>query len=385
MRKNYLDNIRWITVILVVLFHVFFYFNNIGGTAAFKNAPTYEEGVYRVDSFYQYAVYPWFMVILFIIAGMSSYYALQKRTLKEFLVERKNKLLVPSTLGLLCLGWLSGYITSNSYATGLPQEIPLFIRYFIYCFMGTGALWFCQVLFVASVILYFIRKIDREDKLSVNINSALNKNKTIVNAVILILLFIPLWAFNQILNIPVITSYRMGIYIFSYLIGYYFFANENIQLTLKKLWIPFLLVALVTGFLYIRKFYGTYYGDIAVLKNYLTTLFAYFMCLGLLGLGQVCLNSDKFSNTKFVTYMKKSSFGLYVLHIPVLLVACVFLTTKPIPLYALYISLFIIGLCGSFLFYEILKYIPFIRYALFGIKKKQVNKTEEEKQGKVIK
>lgn len=35
MRKNYLDNIRWCTIILVVFFHVFFFFNNIGTTAAY--------------------------------------------------------------------------------------------------------------------------------------------------------------------------------------------------------------------------------------------------------------------------------------------------------------------------------------------------------------
>lgn len=35
MRKNYLDNIRWCTIILVVFFHVFFFFNNIGTTAIY--------------------------------------------------------------------------------------------------------------------------------------------------------------------------------------------------------------------------------------------------------------------------------------------------------------------------------------------------------------
>ncbi|WP_192846120.1 hypothetical protein [Anaerostipes sp. 494a] len=29
MRKLYLDNIRWITILLVVIFHSFYYYNNI--------------------------------------------------------------------------------------------------------------------------------------------------------------------------------------------------------------------------------------------------------------------------------------------------------------------------------------------------------------------
>lgn len=34
-RKNYLDNIRWITILIVVAFHVFYYYNNIGVTPMF--------------------------------------------------------------------------------------------------------------------------------------------------------------------------------------------------------------------------------------------------------------------------------------------------------------------------------------------------------------
>jgi acyltransferase family len=38
------------------------------------------------------------MVLLFVVAGMSARYSLQKRSNKEFLKERVTKLLVPSTL-----------------------------------------------------------------------------------------------------------------------------------------------------------------------------------------------------------------------------------------------------------------------------------------------
>ena len=30
MRKHYLDNIRFLTIFFVVIFHVYFYYNNIG-------------------------------------------------------------------------------------------------------------------------------------------------------------------------------------------------------------------------------------------------------------------------------------------------------------------------------------------------------------------
>ena len=68
MRKYYLDNIRWITVVIVVLYHVFYMYNAegvLGGIGQITNL-----SVQPYDIF-QYLVYPWFMPVLFIVAGIS--------------------------------------------------------------------------------------------------------------------------------------------------------------------------------------------------------------------------------------------------------------------------------------------------------------------------
>lgn len=78
MRKIYLDNIRWCIIILVVFFHVFFFFNNIGITAIFEGLPEYHQGDgMTFAGVYQYAVYPWFMTLLFVVAGVAAYHTLQ--------------------------------------------------------------------------------------------------------------------------------------------------------------------------------------------------------------------------------------------------------------------------------------------------------------------
>jgi len=64
MRKYYLDNIRWITVVIVVLYHVFYMYNAegvLGGIGQITNLT-----VQPYDIF-QYLVYPWFMPILAIL------------------------------------------------------------------------------------------------------------------------------------------------------------------------------------------------------------------------------------------------------------------------------------------------------------------------------
>lgn len=57
MRKHYLDNIRFLTIFFVVIFHVYFYYNNIGTEAMFAGLKPYE-GAVTFAGIYQYFVYP---------------------------------------------------------------------------------------------------------------------------------------------------------------------------------------------------------------------------------------------------------------------------------------------------------------------------------------
>ena len=95
MRKTYIDNIRWMTVVLVVIYHVFYMFNGeVTSGVIGPFAPVqYQDAV-------QYFVYPWFMLLLFVISGMSARFYLNEHSDREFLKSRTTKLLVPSTIGL---------------------------------------------------------------------------------------------------------------------------------------------------------------------------------------------------------------------------------------------------------------------------------------------
>ena len=103
MRRHYLDNIRWITIICVVIYHVIYMFNGeatAGVIGPFKDVQ-YQDAI-------QYILYPWMMILLFIVAGMCSRYYLENHSIKEFIKLRTTKLLVPSTIGLFVFGWIAG-------------------------------------------------------------------------------------------------------------------------------------------------------------------------------------------------------------------------------------------------------------------------------------
>ncbi|MCR5398233.1 MAG: acyltransferase, partial [Lachnospiraceae bacterium] len=76
-RKHYLDNIRWITVVLVVIYHVIYMYNGEGVAGVVGKITNVDVQYWDI---YQYIVYPWFMVLLFMVSGISSRLYLDKHT-----------------------------------------------------------------------------------------------------------------------------------------------------------------------------------------------------------------------------------------------------------------------------------------------------------------
>lgn len=352
MRKFYLDNIRWTTVLLVMAYHVFYAFNAVGvlgGVGSFTQ-------VQYQDAFL-YFVYPWFMVLLFVIAGISARYALERIPGKEFIGKRTWKLLVPSTLGLLVYQWVVGYF--NIKIGGGLEYIPAFLIYPVSALSGTGPLWFAQLLWLYSVLLILIKKADKSDRLW--------KLGEKCNFLILLLLSLPLWGGAQILNMPVITMYRFGIYLIAFLVGYAVFSHDGVQETLAKYALPLFLVAAVTGVAYTVYYFGENYTEDQVLKSFFTNGYAWLMVLGILGFGKkYCDGQNRFSD-----YMTKSSFGLYVLHYTFIVIPCYYLKEKTtLPVWVIYPAALLIVFVCTPLWYEVMRRIPVIRCLVLGIRRK---------------
>ena len=353
-RLNYLDNIRWITVVLVVIYHIIYLFNNSG---VISNISV--KGIPIMDSFLIF-VYPWFMCLLFVIAGISSKYSLQKRTNKEFIKDRVKRILLPSILGIFIYGWVSSLITSCyvDMFDGNGAMIPGVIKYFIYCLMGIGPLWFCHVLFIGSVLIALIRKIDKKDILG-----RLSKK---VNLPILLALVFIVWGSSFILNTPFITVYRFGIYLLMMLLGYYVFSNQELIKKIEKICIPLSIISILLGIIYVITYYGVNYTDNSVLDDLFTNVYLWITIISILGLGSKWLN---FKN-KFTEYMSKNNFDIYILHyVVVVLLGYVTVTFLHLP----FIINYIIILLGTIILLpgliEIIKRIPIIRFMILGISK----------------
>ena len=157
MRKHWIDNLRWVTVLLVLLYHVIYFYNNkgvFGGVGGFGDGPQYQDVL-------MYILYPWFMPLLFILAGISAKYALDRHSGKEWFKSRTLKLLVPSTIGLFVFQWMTGYFNTLVARQDVLASLKQPALYFLWVISGTGPLWFIQDLWLFSLILLLIRRITR--------------------------------------------------------------------------------------------------------------------------------------------------------------------------------------------------------------------------------
>ena len=355
MRKHYIDNIRSLCIILVLIYHVFMMYTDIIslGTGSFYPEQPWDAVMYLI--------YPWFMLLLFLIAGMCSRYYLDSHTAEEFRKSRTTKLLVPSTIGLFVFGWVQGYISMSIggafEADGGMQAVPLPIKYLIMALSGTGPLWFIQELWVLSMILLLIRKFEK---------GRLYELCSKANIIVLLLLAVPVWLSGYVLNMPVITVYRFGIYTLVFFLGYFVFANDSVISTLEKYCIPLIIGAAVLGGAYIALYFGENFAEMPVLNSPLAVAFAWVTCLAVLG-GMKKLGDR---STTVSAFIAKKNWGLYIFHyLPISLSAYLLRTYTAIPALPCYLISLVAGFCGALLLYEAFSRIPFIRWAVLGIKK----------------
>ncbi|MCM1136701.1 MAG: acyltransferase [Clostridium sp.] len=357
LRKAYLDNIRWADVLLVLIYHVCYLFNGVGipgGIPGAENIPACDAAAC--------IVYPWFMALLFVVAGMSARYSLQKRTAKQFIRERAVKLLIPSTLGLLVLHWITGYL--NIKMGGGLAYMPTALIYPISAISGTGPLWFIQMLFVFSCVLVLLKKADKHDKIWTFCGKA--------NLPAILLLFAPIFGAAQILNMPVLTMYRFGIYFATFLIGYYIFSHDAVQEKIERIAIPMLCLAVICAVIYLLRYIGSDFTAPDCLQSPITNLYLWAAVLAVIGCFKKYFNRE----TAFTRYMTQSSFGIYVLHYPVLIVICYVLHYfLNLPAACNYLAALAAEFILTPVLHEVVKRTPVARYLVLGRKKAKFKNT----------
>ena len=357
-RRIYLDNIRWITVCIVVVYHVIYMFN---GVQTFGVIGPFRERQWQ-DAF-QYLVYPWFMALLFVVSGMAARYYLERHDTKAFIRDKTRKLLVPSTIGLFVFQWILGYYNMKIGGGWESfRDVPVFVMYVILAISGTGVLWYLQVLWIFSMLLLLVKKAEKDRIWKLG-------EKTSV--CLLLLLTIVLHGAAQILNTPVVTVYRFGIYGFCFFAGYFLFSHDAVVERLSRWWWILLPVAVGSGTFYTVRFFGENYATEPVVNNLPACIYCWSAILAILAF------MKKYGDREnpITRWMTGKSWGIYVFHY--LPLACVaHYLRKFAPELSAVVVYLIVGassFAGALLLNEIISRIPVIRWCVLGLKKERKN------------
>lgn len=354
MRKAYLDNIRWITVVLVVIYHVFYMYNGEGIPGVLGKITDLPVQYWDL---YQYAVYPWFMSILFIVSGICARYDLMKHSGKEFIRKRTTRFLVPSTIGLFAFQFIQGYINMSlggAFET-MTASVPLPAKFLIMAVSGTGVLWYIQMLWLFSLLLLLVRRIEKD---------RLWKIGEKVNAITLMLLTVPVWGAAQILNTPIIAVYRFGFYAAMFFLGYFVFSHEEVIDRTKRFFPLSLIIAAAAGLAFCLRYFGENYAIEPVNRTPLFVIYGWFACFAILG-GMA--KYGDFEN-RFTGWINRHSFGLYVFHyLGISAVALWVAKPRLLPAPVVYMLSLIAGFVLSYLLNAIISRLPFFRWAVLGL------------------
>jgi len=363
MRKHWLDNLRWVTVLSVLLYHVIYFYNNkgvFGGIGGFGPYPQW----HQYQDVVMYILYPFFMPLLFLLAGISARYALEKKSAKEWFKARTRKLLVPGTIGLFVFHWMVGYFNSAvARGTGVFDGVPGVVKFCIMAISGTGPLWFVQVLWLLCIVLLLVRAIDKNDKFW---NWC---GKFGLIPVMLLGALLYLGSFTLIREPRpesadgLLNLYKPLYYMLPFLMGYFVFSHDEIIEMLSKVW--YFLVGWAVGFgvALVVLYFGKDNTSPQFLQNPLNTVYGWMMILALIGTFKALFDRTG----KFATYMTRSSYGIYIVHY--LVIASLGYMMKQyttLPPLAMYVILTVAVFTLSPLLYEGLRRIPVVKWCVFG-------------------
>ena len=164
MRRNEIDWIRNICVLLLFVFHTASIFTYYEPWYIWADDKSWLATIIFI------VCIPWHMPVLFFLAGASTRFSLGSRSEKVYILERVKKLLIPFIVGMLILVPPQGYFARVSRGKPVGNYYKQW-KYFWTTIsdipydggLGPAHLWFILYLFIISIIgLFIIRSFRKE-------------------------------------------------------------------------------------------------------------------------------------------------------------------------------------------------------------------------------
>lgn len=329
-RQFYIDWLRILLIFSVFLFHVGMIFNSWHWHV--KNDTTYKGVLW----YSMVLLHQWRMPLLFLVSGASTYFALGKRTSRQYLGERFKRLIIPLVVGVFTLVPVQVYIEKSAQYSSL-------IDFYQHMFDGiypTGNfswhhLWFIVYLFVISLFISPFLRFFKSVRFK---NFALWMEKMAAKPLGLNIIIIPL-VISQLLLRPYFPDSTNGLfddwasmafYIIFFLAGFILLSNKNITESIKKQRYLYLIEAILASVFLVTVPYQQ--GISEKMANLLydndATIVALSTGLTAIGFAKQHLNF----NSQLRKIANEAIYPFYLLHQPVIVVVGFFVTAWNIPI-----------------------------------------------------
>jgi peptidoglycan/LPS O-acetylase OafA/YrhL len=360
-RRYDLDWLRTLAVLLVLPFHALLVFVMNPNSVVYMKATVDCVLCDKIAG----SIAVWQMQLLFVIAGMSSAFALARRSGRQYLAERVTRLLIPFLFGMVALLPPMTYITQRWHGKTLTLA-QHYARFFTLSPDLTGVwgtwtpahLWFILFLFLFSLIalpLFLLLRSPRS--LAFRQSAAAFLSRPF--ALLLLGLLTALAAATEIMG-----AQNPVYYIVVFICGYLLATDDRYAAAITRDWPVYLALGIV---LEAMRQSGTLYapdGSLAdTLGFFARYLNSWVWVLALLGLGRRFLNRP----TRALAYLSEASFPFYILHMPVLTLVTYFLVRIDAAVSLKYALIVLASFAVTFLAYEIARRIAPLRF-LLGIK-----------------
>ncbi len=367
MRKYYLDNLRWITILILFPYHVLLIYSTIG-SYYFHVANSVIANAFILS------FAPWFMQLLFTIAGIAAYHSLKKRAASEYLKERVLKLLLPAVTGVILVIPVSTYYGSVYHGnTGnFPSFwLDLFSSPLHNLGIGilVGPLWFLFYLFIVSLAAFPLVMKYYKGAWRIPIEK--------VTIPILLSLIIPLAIGSFFLDLYPEKSIVQFFFLFMF--GYFILSDDGIQQKLEEKRRPLFILFLALTAVYLAiavpgfdstgsapgasTFSVSSLPSIFGIKIYENSLL-WLGVLSVMGMGKHYL---EFKN-RMTIYMSAASFAIYIFHVAwINLFAYYIITWMPDMMVVQVILIMALSFIFTLATFEAVKRIKGVRF-LFGIR-----------------
>jgi hypothetical protein len=350
MRKDYIDWLRNISILYLFPYHTVRIFD---ATNSF-----YIKGVINTLSTNLVYISFWFMPLMFLLAGFSSFYALRKRSGGKYIKERFLRLFIPFIFGIIMIVPPQAYY-AKAFHFNIQGNYFIFMKNYFTDFsnwseyggsISPAHLWFIMFLFIISLVMLPLMKFVIRRRFLM---------QWMENPMFLSMVFIGLAILSLL---PDVSGKNIFLYCGYFMAGFFLATNEVITEKIEKYRNVFGVIVFlgIAGIIMENYFIGKQSSVIFRFCHY----FIYWITLlAILGYGKKHLNK----NSTVLTYFNKASFPIYILHQTILVIVGYYvlkiINHGIIP----YILILSITFVLTIITYEIISKIKTLKM-LFGIK-----------------